>query len=126
MARAAKTKNKAKPAASVAKGSKASKAAKPPKGAKGPKAGARSGAPQNGLLNEERNALALKSINENVYDWNVETDEVYFSPSLRTMLGLKPDQLITREGWADLIHPDDRASPSQPPACAVPGRDPAL
>jgi hypothetical protein len=32
-------------------------------------------------------ALALKSINESVYDWNVETDEVYFSPSLRAMLG---------------------------------------
>src|SRR5207244_6689025 len=39
---------------------------------------------------------------------NVETDEVYFSPSLRTMLGLKPDAPITREGWAALIHPDDR------------------
>jgi PAS domain S-box-containing protein len=60
-------------------------------------------------LAAERNALALESINENVYDWNVETDEVYFSPSLRRMLGLEPDQPITREIWAGLIHPDDQA-----------------
>jgi PAS domain S-box-containing protein len=60
--------------------------------------------------NEERYALALQSINESVYDWNLETDEVYFSPSLRVMLGLKPNQPITREGWAALIHPDDRAA----------------
>jgi len=113
MARAVKTKNKAKRAAGPAKGSK---------GIKGPKAGPRSGKPQDQLANqdrlandgrladEQRNALALNSINESVYDWNVETDEVYFSPSLRTMLGLKPDQPITREGWADLIHPDDRTA----------------
>jgi hypothetical protein len=30
------------------------------------------------LANAERDALALQSINESVYDWNVESDEVYF------------------------------------------------
>jgi PAS domain S-box-containing protein len=58
--------------------------------------------------NEERYALALESINESVYDWNLETDEVYFSPSLRGLLGLSPDEPITREAWAALIHPDDQ------------------
>lgn len=58
--------------------------------------------------NEERYALALESINESVYDWNVETDEIYFSPSLRKMLGLKPKEPITREAWAALIHPEDQ------------------
>ncbi len=95
MARAAaKTKNKAKVARGLAKSSNESS-----KGAKGSEA----------LANAERNALALESINENVYDWNVETDEVYFSPSLRGMLGLTPGQPVTREGWANLIHPGDRA-----------------
>src|SRR6266478_4572308 len=36
---------------------------------------------------EERYALAMESINEGVYDWNVETGETYFSPPLRIMLG---------------------------------------
>ena len=86
MARAAaKTKNNKKPAVSGSKGSK-----RPEK------------------ANAERDALALQSINESVYDWNVATDEVYFSPSLRVMLGLAPDQPVTREGWAKLIHPDDQ------------------
>ena len=58
----------------------------------------------------QRGALRARaqSINESVYDWNLETDEVYFSPSLRVMLGLAPDQPITREAWADLIHPEDQ------------------
>ena len=60
------------------------------------------------MSNEERYALALSSINESVYDWNIKTGEIYFSPSLRTMLGLKPDEKVTRESWASLIHPDDQ------------------
>ena len=71
--------------------------------AKKPAEGARGATPANGSKpsrDEERNALALKSINESVYDWNVETDELYLSPSLRAMLGLKSDQTITRESWA--------------------------
>ena len=93
MARAVKTKNKAKPAAGPARGSKGSKESK---GSMRPKPGPRSGEPQDRLADEERNALALKSINESVYDWNVATDEVHFSPSLRAMLGLTPDQPVTR------------------------------
>src|SRR3954454_3159456 len=105
MARAVKTKNKVKSAAGLARGSKGSKVSMQRKA--GPGSG------HDRLADEQRNALALKSINESVYDWNVETDEVYFSPSLRAMLGLKPDQPITREGWANLIHPDDRPSHRQ-------------
>src|SRR5262245_54305298 len=57
------------------------------------------------LSNEERYALALASINESIYDWNVETGEIYFSPSLRDMLGLSPEDKVTHESWAALIHP---------------------
>jgi PAS domain S-box-containing protein len=58
---------------------------------------------------EERFALALQSINENVYDWNIETGELYFSPGLRVMLGMAPEEEPRLENWASLIHPDDRA-----------------
>ena len=40
--------------------------------------------------NEERYALAMQSINYGVYDADVEGGEVYFSASLRAMLGMKP------------------------------------
>jgi PAS domain S-box-containing protein len=105
-----KTASPGRPAKGVkpAKSAKSAKSAKPDrrKSAPGKSAPARSG---NGLHDAERYALALESINESVYDWNVETDEVYFSPSLRIMLGLRPDEPVTREGWARLIHPDDQA-----------------
>jgi PAS domain S-box-containing protein len=56
---------------------------------------------------EERYALAMESINYGVYDWNIETGQVYFSPALRIMLGLSTDQLRSPKDWTDRIHPDD-------------------
>ncbi|HEY2138426.1 MAG TPA: PAS-domain containing protein [Xanthobacteraceae bacterium] len=55
---------------------------------------------------EERYALALQAINENIYDWDIETGSVYLSPSLLAMLDLPPD--ATLQAWADRIHPEDR------------------
>jgi PAS domain S-box-containing protein len=93
------------------------RAANKPKRKAGAKSAKGFSAPINGSKprsrDEERNALALKSINESVYDWNVETDELYLSPSLRIMLGVEPGETITREKWATLIHPDDRAAHRQ-------------
>src|SRR5439155_26142360 len=43
----------------------------------------------------QRYALALESINENLYDWNIATGEVYFAPGLHKILGLAPDKLRT-------------------------------
>ena len=40
--------------------------------------------------NEERYALAMQSINYAVYDADLEGGEVYFSESLRELLGMKP------------------------------------
>src|SRR5215208_2740072 len=37
---------------------------------------------------EERYALAMESISYGLYDWDLETDAVYFSPGLRILLGL--------------------------------------
>ncbi|MEA2928775.1 MAG: hypothetical protein QOG38_1203, partial [Hyphomicrobiales bacterium] len=54
----------------------------------------------------ERYALAMESVNEYVYDWNLDTDAVYLSPPLRTMLGLPPD--ATLADWANRIYSDDR------------------
>jgi PAS domain S-box-containing protein len=57
--------------------------------------------------NEERFALALQAINENVYDWDLEADTVYLSPSLLAMHDLPAGASV--KVWADRIHPDDRA-----------------
>jgi PAS domain S-box-containing protein len=55
---------------------------------------------------DERYALAMESINEGVYDWDIETDEVNYSPALRRMIGLSAEVTTSAE-WYERIHPDD-------------------
>jgi len=59
------------------------------------------------IHDEERYALALQAINENVYDWDLEAGTVYLSPSLLAMLALPPS--ATLQEWAGRIHPEERA-----------------
>jgi len=56
----------------------------------------------------ERYELALESINEGIYDWNIEAREIYYSPLLQDMMGLSADELGTTQHWVDRIHPDDQ------------------
>src|SRR5262245_20626154 len=56
----------------------------------------------------ERYALALESINENLYDWDIENDTVYFAPGLFKILGLKAEHMRRPSDWTERIHPDDR------------------
>jgi PAS domain S-box-containing protein len=58
--------------------------------------------------NEERFALALEALDESLYDWDIRAGSVYFSPSLRAMLGVEPSDRFSVSDWAELIHPDDR------------------
>src|ERR1041385_2246549 len=53
----------------------------------------------------ERYALALESINESLYDWDIENDTIYFAPGL---FGLTPGQIRKPSDWTNRIHPDDR------------------
>jgi len=46
-------------------------------------------------LNEERFALALEALNENVFDWNITDRTVYVSPSLPGILGIAASAPIT-------------------------------
>ena len=58
---------------------------------------------------EERFALAMQGANDGLWDWNVATGEVYFSPQWKRMLGLPPDEPETDlRQWAELLHPEDR------------------
>ncbi len=56
----------------------------------------------------ERLDLALEAANEGLWDWNVQTGEVYFSPRWYTMLGYEPHSLPPSYAtWRELMHPDD-------------------
>ena len=58
---------------------------------------------------EERFRLAMQATSDGIWDWNVASDEVYYSPPYTQMLGYEPDEFAARlASWADLIHPEDR------------------
>ena len=57
---------------------------------------------------KERLAFALEGAQEGLWDWKIQTGEVYFSPRMETMLGYLPGEWVTQlESWKRLVHPDD-------------------
>src|SRR6266498_5899433 len=59
-------------------------------------------------VDAERYALALESINENLYEWDIENDTVYFAPGLFKILGLSAAQMRKPSDWINRVHPDDQ------------------
>ena len=58
---------------------------------------------------EERWQLAVAGSNEGVWDWNIESDGIWFSPRWKSMLGFAPQEFPDqREAWVDRVHPEDR------------------
>lgn len=57
---------------------------------------------------EERYALATRGANDGLWDWNLKTNEIYFSTRWKTMLGYEEHQIgNTAQAWFDLVHPHD-------------------
>ncbi len=57
---------------------------------------------------EERFELALHATNEGMYDWNIETNQVYFSDHWKAMCGYGVDEIGNHANeWFERIHPED-------------------
>ncbi|WP_211531360.1 hybrid sensor histidine kinase/response regulator [Methanocalculus chunghsingensis] len=57
----------------------------------------------------ERLELAMDAAEHGFWDWNLETNEVYFSPGYYRMLGYEPDEFPAGyQSWLDLLHPEER------------------
>jgi len=59
----------------------------------------------------ERLQLALDAANDGLWDWRVDSGEVYFSPRCYTLLGYKPGEFPADfASFSKLLHPDDLAT----------------
>jgi len=57
---------------------------------------------------EERYALAAKGARDGLWDWNLKTDEIYFSERWKSMLGFQNSEIKNHPSeWFSRLHPDD-------------------
>jgi diguanylate cyclase (GGDEF)-like protein/PAS domain S-box-containing protein len=57
---------------------------------------------------EERYALAMRGANDGLWDWDMRTNEVYFSSRWKSMLGYGDDEITARlSEWFSRVHSED-------------------
>ena len=60
-------------------------------------------------VSRDRLAQAISGSSDGLWDWNMDSGEVYYSPRWMDMLGYRPDELAsTFDTWVTLVHPDDK------------------
>lgn len=56
---------------------------------------------------QQRYALATAAGAVGVWDWNLETNDIYVDPTLKSILGFEDAEIRDRLDWRSLEHPDD-------------------
>lgn len=58
---------------------------------------------------EERFSQAMEATSDGIWDWDLTSGKVYYSPGYFRMLGYEPEEFPGEaDTWLGLIHPDDR------------------
>jgi len=56
----------------------------------------------------ERYALAVEGARDGIWDWDLNTNRIYFSPRWKAMLNYKDDEIGDHpDEWLDRVHPED-------------------
>ena len=56
---------------------------------------------------EERYDIAMRAVNEGVYDWNIADGTIHYSERVYAAVGMTPEVMRTPEDWRARIHPED-------------------
>jgi PAS domain S-box-containing protein len=57
---------------------------------------------------EERFKLAMQAANDGIWDWNLETNEIYYSPAWKRLLGYEEHEIENKfSEWERLTNPKD-------------------
>ena len=76
-------------------------------------------------LSEERLAHALSATSDGLWDCDIATGDVYFSPQWIRLLGYEPGEVPARvEFFYEVVHPDDAAGVRKVLADHLAGRTP--
>ena len=59
---------------------------------------------------EDRYALTVERANDGIWEWNLESGAVEFSPRWKGLLGQTNTRIDQIEDWRNLIHPEERAA----------------
>lgn len=60
-------------------------------------------------LSQERYALVVQGANDGIWDWDVASDSIYFSPRWKSIIGYAEHEIDNDVSeWMDRIHPDDK------------------
>ena len=58
---------------------------------------------------EARMSLIVSHVSDGIWDWDMDTQQLYINPAMRNMLGMAGAQAINAADLNARIHPDDRA-----------------
>ena len=75
-------------------------------------------------LVEEREQLSFLAANDGLWDFDIERNDVYFSPRWKAMLGYEDSELLGAVDWRSLVHTDDMARVQEAIREHVAGRTP--
>ncbi len=60
------------------------------------------------LESQERFDLVMLGTNDGIWDWDLRTNQVYYSPRWKSMLGYDEEEIEHNfDAWQKLVHPDD-------------------
>ena len=78
-------------------------------------------------LSEERFQLVAQSVNDGIWDWRIDRNELYLSPQWKLMLGYSDETLPNQfSTWELLVHPEDLRSVLQAQADYLAGTIPVF